>query len=77
MSTCSLGSVTKLTQIIKMQGKVRTDYIQICKLIYQLNNKVNDSWQLWDVKLTWAERLIQLRKDDQCRLDGKLWKLNS
>ena len=43
MSTCSLGSVTKLTQIIKMQGKVRTDYIQICKLIYQLNNKVNDS----------------------------------
>ena len=57
MSTCSLGSVTKLTQIIKMQGKVRTEYIQICKLIYQLNNKVNDS-----------ERF----EDYQCRLDDKL-----
>lgn len=58
MSTCSLGSVTKLTQIIKMQGNVRIEYIQICKLIYQLNNKVNDSWQLWDVKPTQLAFLI-------------------
>ena len=57
MSTCSLGNVTKLTQIIKMQGKVRIEYIQMCKLIYQLNNKVNDS-----------ERF----EDYQCRLDDKL-----